>query len=258
MLVELPFAGSTVVPKRRPAGFTLIELLVVISIIALLVAMLLPALGRAREAARQAVCASNLHQISMLMTMYAGDHNGRMVRHDHTDVDLQWPALLLPYLDTVPPDVYLCPTLMVKGLKVKWPNTNHAEYGYNMGFDYISYTATTRMHPARYESYGKRVDKDWLESTDRIIIMDGIYLAALPWPYADPEARRVAPYVQFEAGPVMYEDLAAMWPGFPYDPWYDIDHTYYCHNDKVNVLFGGNHVDSFTQQAFKDVWIFGY
>ena len=243
--------------RQRKEAFTLIELLVVISIIALLVAMLLPALGRAREAARQVACASNLHQISLLMTMYAGENNGRMVRHDHTNVDLQWPALLLPYLDTLPPDVYLCPTLMVRGLQVKWPNTNHAEYGYNNGFDYISYSATYRMHPWD-EPYRKRVDKDWLESTDRIIIMDGVYVAAVPSPYGDPDARRVAPYVQFEAGPVTWEDIVAIWPHVPYNPWYDLDHTYYCHNDKVNVLFGGNHVDSFTKQAFKPVWINGY
>ena len=94
-----------------PCAFTLIELLVVIAIIAILASLLLPVLGRTKEAGRMTSCKNNLRQFAVASATYALDNKGRMPYF------LDWLATkpgdltsgqLYPYLKS--PLVYLCPT----------------------------------------------------------------------------------------------------------------------------------------------------
>ncbi|MFO7957005.1 MAG: prepilin-type N-terminal cleavage/methylation domain-containing protein [Candidatus Brocadiia bacterium] len=97
-------------------AFTLIELLVVIAIIAILAAMLMPALERARSAARKSSCASNIHNLGLALSMFRDDSNGEWDRSPCTFLDYggcqtmgfvmndgylkDWDVLVCPELDS--------------------------------------------------------------------------------------------------------------------------------------------------------------
>jgi len=91
---------------RNRRAFTLIELMVVIAIVAILAALLLPTLGRAKESGRRIACASNLRQIELALSLYVDDHEGLFPPRNH--LVQQWPSQLVEYFQNL--DVLRCPT----------------------------------------------------------------------------------------------------------------------------------------------------
>jgi prepilin-type N-terminal cleavage/methylation domain-containing protein/prepilin-type processing-associated H-X9-DG protein len=122
--------------SRRAHAFTLIELLVVISIIALLIGILLPALQRARNSARDVVGLSNQRQFATALFTYATDHKDKLPRGLYSEQDppgsgqysqADWMVELSGYLagggdtyqsrDSEPLEVFQCPRVSIGGTK---------------------------------------------------------------------------------------------------------------------------------------------
>lgn len=115
--------------KRLPmgnlslTGFTLIELLVVIAVIGIIAALLVPALGKAREGARRAQCANNLRQIGLAMHLYIDDHD--FVFPPLRDGSTSWYNFLESYIDNI--EIFRCPNYKMHD----YDNRNRFSYGYN-------------------------------------------------------------------------------------------------------------------------------
>ncbi len=129
-------------PRRNPfSAFTLIELLVVIAIVSILVALVIPSLGRAREVSRQLVCASNVKTWALVLTNYASDNKGKYPFRNSAILQIPgsaWEKQTNPYIDngspvvSKPHKIFFCPEgIIPPASQEQWSNINGRamEYG---------------------------------------------------------------------------------------------------------------------------------
>lgn len=184
--------------KKEKKNFTLIELLIVIAIIAILAALLLPALDAARKKARGTQCLSNLKQCAAFMFLYASDHDDWLpppIAHrsgdlttgtvDDMDSYMHWPRRFLLFAERRTSDEswkgdsyrkYRCP-----GFSEKRLDDDHYDYGYA-----ITYGMNNRLGGGvwnsnrfvRLNQIGRKPDINWEPqgSLSKIILFADSYL----------------------------------------------------------------------------------
>lgn len=156
----------------RKTAFTLVELLVVIGIIAVLIAMLLPALNKARQASMSVACQSNLKQVGMAFAMYYGDNHGYLPSWDNGTPMGSMPRFWFEKIDkylisnqqanwSAKSPVWVCPEVPDPGFG--WRDIS---YGYNSILGYYNETTGTKTT--------NRIKITYLRhATDKIVVADG-------------------------------------------------------------------------------------
>ena len=132
--------------QGRARAFTLVELLVVLAIIALLIAMLLPALKKSKEQANRVQCGSNMKQIGVALQLYSQDYRGAFPApavgarpedwiYWHRNRDVNKGPLVKYFGNKFKPALYVCPS----DETITHPGTDPYKYSYTMNYNMTGY-----------------------------------------------------------------------------------------------------------------------
>jgi prepilin-type processing-associated H-X9-DG protein/prepilin-type N-terminal cleavage/methylation domain-containing protein len=258
------------------SGFTLIELLVVIAVIAILAALLLPALHRGKMAALTAACKSNLRQWGMGLRMYVDDSKGYPLDYvesfDHQALgvwgDQTWYVRLLPYTGAKypiwnPDTQQFTPDRPILGCPVydRLPNRIydwvHGGYGYNGGgltnFGLIAWTYPGTLGTAMPPDPTVR-DSQIVNPSDMIAIGDAVLGWSLPL-YGSPTLGAAG---DDDLSPVQSSSIHSVWVQLGHGLYYPTDAPvlgWYKqrHNGRFNVLFCDGHVEGLKVRDLFDL-----
>jgi prepilin-type N-terminal cleavage/methylation domain-containing protein/prepilin-type processing-associated H-X9-DG protein len=169
MLKGIRMKGTGKVSQKK-RGFTLIELLVVVSIIALLVSILMPALSKARQQAQAVICVSNMRQWGLIYSMYTMSNNGYF--SDGLNKEGLWIDALRPYYENVH-EIRSCPRVkrFATDLGLEWYECQPTQTGsvfIGWGRENV-YEDTENEDFYYYGSYGQNF---WLYNEPEAILPD--------------------------------------------------------------------------------------
>ena len=248
-------------PKRRRRGFTLVELLVVIGIIALLMSILLPTLGRVREQSQAIKCFSQLRQIATAIEIYKTQNDGQIGPYsnwgrwqdpsdptqtiDSRDPNAYW-GVTYSLVGGLPKQVFMCPMARA----THYDNTTHFDGTFVNGHTFVTYAINGYGGPdsgwsdaKRKTTFGvidelalfRKFKNKWIgrklsrmRNTDRIVLVQDAY------------------------------EQSVDGNGDTFDNWsqWTLEKEYLRHMNMCNVIFADTHCERLTRQQLSDVRIY--